>query len=316
MGYISTLGFGEFSCGRDCACNACRSGTTNLAEVYEEDDQPEPPQPPRRKQSRRSANLEGFFEEPPLAKPRISLLPGQLRMPPLETIYGFAPGQARLTPEQAQRIGPLAQYIAGMLGSNPAPLSIRLVGYIDENEWNGQLGAQRAAAVQLELGRAIAALNPGLAARIQFTPTSCGFSTGGRRVEVLLWVGPSAPPAAPCSFPLPSPAEVARRMVPMRPETPEERVNRILRTLPPPPLPRRSFNQMFWQRVDQNLNSAMGRLGVPESLRGPLRDGAHAAIERGAEAIFDQVLNAVSLTGAAREAVSAIVRAAMETPVR
>ena len=105
-------------------------------------------------------------------------------------------------------------------------------------------------------------------------------------------------------------------MVPMRPETPEERVNRILRTLPPPPLPRRSFNQMFWQRVDQNLNSAMGRLGVPESLRGPLRDGAHAAIERGAEAIFDQVLNAVSLTGAAREAVSAIVRAAMETPVR
>jgi hypothetical protein len=316
MGYISTSGFGEFSCGRDCACKACRSGTPNLAEVYEEDDQPEAPQPPRRRQSRRTANLGGVFEEPPLAKPRISLLPGQLRMPPLETIYGFAPGQARLTPEQAQRIGRLAQYVAGMFGSNPAPLSIRLVGYIDENEWDGQLGAQRAAAVQVELGRAIAGLNPGLAARIQFTPTNCGFSTGGRRVEVVLWVGPSAPPAAPCSFPLPSPAEVARRMVPIRPETAEERVNRILRTLPPPPLPRRSFNQMFWQRVDQNLDSVMNRAGVPQSLRGPLRDGAHAAITRGAGAVFDQVLDAAGLTGATREALSASVRAAMELPLR
>ena len=31
----------------------------------------------------------------------------------------------------------------------------------------------------------------------------------------------------------------------------------------------------------------MQRVGVPPSLRGPLRDGARAAIEGGAEAIFD-----------------------------
>jgi hypothetical protein len=315
MGYISTSGFGEFSCGRDCACKACRSGTPNLAEVYEEDNEPEPPPPPRRRQSRAPANLGGFFAELPLARPRISLLPGQLRMPPLETISGFAPGQARLTSEQAQVIGRLAQYIAGMWGSNPAPLSIRLVGYIDENEWDGQLGAQRAVAVQVELGRAIGALNPGLAARIQFTPTNCGFSTGGRRVEVVLWVGPSAPPAAPCSFPLPSPAEVARRMVPIRPETPEERINRILRTLPPPPLPRRSFNQMFWQRVDEGLNSTMGRLGVPSSLRGPIRDAAHAAIERGGQAILDRALDETGLSSQAKEAIRAAVRAGAQTPL-
>jgi hypothetical protein len=72
---------------------------------------------------------------------------------------------------------------------------------------------------------------------------------------------------------------------------------------------------MFWQRVDENLNSAMRRVGVPESLRGPLRNGAHAAIERGAEAVFNQVLDAAGLTAEAREAVSATVRAAMQTPV-
>src|SRR5439155_21254199 len=174
--------FGIFSLHSNYTCKASHSGTPNITEDYEEDNEPETQPPPRRRQSRAPANLGGFFAEPPLARTRISLLPGQLRMPPLETISGFAPGQARLTSEQAQVIGRLAQYIAGMWGSNPAPLSIRLVGYIDENEWDGQLGAQRAVAVQVELGRAIGALNPGLAARIQFTPTNCGFSTGGRRV--------------------------------------------------------------------------------------------------------------------------------------
>ena len=73
---------------------------------------------------------------------------------------------------------------------------------------------------------------------------------------------------------------------------------------------------MFWQRVDENLDSVMNRVSVPQSLRGPLRDGAHAAITRGAGAVFDQVLDAAGLTGATRDAVSATVRAAMETPVR
>jgi hypothetical protein len=67
--------------------------------------------------------------------------------------------------------------------------------------------------------------------------------------------------------------------------------------------------------VDENLNSAMSRIGVPESLRGRLRDGAHAAIERGAEAIFDQVLDAARLTGEPREAMKGVVRAAMRIPI-
>ena len=95
-------------------------------------------------------------------------------------------------------------------------------------------------------------------------------------------------------------------MVPIRPETPEERINRILRTLPPPPLPRRSFNQMFWQRVDEGLNSTMGRLGVPSSLRGPIRDAAHAAIERGGQAILDRALDETGLSSQAKEAIRAV----------
>jgi len=100
-----------------------------------------------------------------------------------------------------------------------------------------------------------------------------------------------------------------------RPETPEERLNRLLRTLPPAPLPRRSLDQRFWQTVDERLNSAMNRVGVPQQLRGPLRDAAHAAISRGAEAIFDQALDAIELRGGPREAVKNVVRTALKVPI-
>jgi hypothetical protein len=95
-----------------------------------------------------------------------------------------------------------------------------------------------------------------------------------RRVEV--FVAPPLPPTPPISSDrpvrLPTPEETARRV--FRPETIEERINRILRELPPAPLQRRSFNQMFWQRVDENLDSVMNRVGVPQSLRGHIRGSA------------------------------------------
>ena len=62
MGYVSTLGFGEFSCGQDCSCKACRSGSQNLAEVYEED-APEPP-PLRRGPQPAVPKISGYFGQP------------------------------------------------------------------------------------------------------------------------------------------------------------------------------------------------------------------------------------------------------------
>jgi hypothetical protein len=72
---------------------------------------------------------------------------------------------------------------------------------------------------------------------------------------------------------------------------------------------------MFWNKVDDNLNSTMSRLGVPQSLRGPLRDAAHAAIERGAESLLNKALDQTGLGNEAKEAIRASVRAAARTPI-
>jgi hypothetical protein len=72
---------------------------------------------------------------------------------------------------------------------------------------------------------------------------------------------------------------------------------------------------MLWQRVDERLNSAMSRLGVPRSLRGPIRDGVHAAIRRGSEALMNQILEAGGLPSEVQEAIRSAVRAGSGLPV-
>lgn len=130
---------------------------------------------------------------------------------------------------------------------------------------------------------------------------------------------PPAPPSRPSRL---SPAEVWKRIqgpLPLRPETPEERFDRQFREMmkwhPPAPSPRRSFNQMFWQRVDGSLNSTMGRLQVPNWLRGRLRAAAHAAINRGAESILNQALDITDLSREGKEAIRATVRATLKIPI-
>ena len=274
--------------------------------------------------------MAGPFGEPPPA-PRVSLLPGQLRMPAFETLTGYAPGGWRLSPEQLARIQRLAEHIVRTWTTGSPVTGVRLIGFAEPAE--AQAALQRAGAARAALTDAISRLNPGILRGIQFSTEDGGptpaASGGVRRVEILLWVGlgvPFAPPVQPSPWQvprirvvtppvrIPTSAEAARSV--FQPETPEERLNRLLRTLPPAPPPRRSFDQRFWQAVDERLNSAMSRIGVPQSLRGPLRDAARAAITRGAQAIFDQALDAAELTGEAREAVSATVRAAIKTPIR
>ena len=111
-----------------------------------------------------------------------------------------------------------------------------------------------------------------------------------------------------------SPAEAARRSTPIRTETPEERIQRALNTPPPTPHPRRSFSQMFWNKLDDNLNSIMNRLRVPQSLHGRIRDAAHAALERGTESLLNKALDQTGLGTEAKEAIRASVRAATKTP--
>lgn len=317
----STLGY--FACGPGCSCGPCRE-RAGLGERYieEEDDDDEPvarpPPPPKAPPPPAPAtNLRGWggFGQAPFRRPRLAPPEGlQLRMPAFETLTGFVRGNASLNGAQLQRVNRVAEFIArSWTGASPI-MSVRVTGYIDRDEWQPDLGQRRAAAVQDALMRALNSLRPGLATRLRWLTENRGLSSIAK-VEIYLWAGATPPPVPPLVR-IPSPAEVARRMVPMRPETPEERIQRILRTLPPAPPARRSFSQMFWQQVDERLNSVMNRLSVPGSLRGPIRDGVHAAIRRGSEALLNEIVGATGLPGGAQDAIRGTVKALLEVPIQ
>jgi hypothetical protein len=249
-------------------------------------------------------------------RPRPSLLqPGlQLRMPPHDTITGFPRDVATLSQAQLQRVNSTAQFIANTWPGTAAVTSIRLTGYIISEEWQAGLGERRALAVRDALISALGRLQPGLPTRIRWIIEDRGLSTIPK-VEIYLWSGPTPPPVPPL-IRIPSPAEAARKAIPLGPETPEQRLQRILRTLPPAPPPRRSFTDMFWQRVDEKLNSTMSRLDVPRSLRGHIRDGVHAAIRRGSEALLNQIVSATGLPSEVQESIRGTVRALIQVPIR
>jgi outer membrane protein OmpA-like peptidoglycan-associated protein len=315
------LGF--FGCGPSCNCPNCRrtaNSVPGLGERYvrEEEEQAPPPRPsqaPPQRVQPPAPNFGGWgrFGEL-LPRPRNLLTGGlQLRMPPFETITGFARGGASLGAAQLDRVKRAAEFIARSWRGTSMVTSVRITGYIDPQEWQSDLGQQRAAAVRDALVQAINSQHPGLATRLRWIIEDRGVSSFAK-VEIYLWVGPTPMPVPPLVR-IPSPAEAARRIVPLRPETPEERIQRILRTLPPAPPQRRTFSEAFWQRVDEQVNSAMSRLGVPQALRGPIRNGARAAIRRGSEELMKRILEASGLPGEAQEAIRGTVRAAAELKV-
>jgi hypothetical protein len=156
-------------------------------------------------------------------------------------------------------------------------------------------------------------VRPGLATRLRWIIEDRGLSDAAK-VEIYLWVGPTPMPVPPVVR-VPSPAEAARRIAPTEPETAAQRIERILRTLPPSPQ-QRSFGEMFWKKIDESLNSTMSRIGVPPSLRGPIRNASHAALERGAENLLTTALDQTDLGNEAKDAIRAAVRAAAKTPIR
>ena len=250
-----------------------------------------------------------------------SLLPPpdpQLRMPPNETIEGFRHHVVTLTSPQLERVNRIAEFIGRSWTTTSPVTSIRVTGYINADEYESGLGERRAIAVRDALISALNRQRPGLVTRINWTTEDRGYapsqSPSASKVEIYLWIGPTPPPVPPLRR-LPSPAEAARTVVSLGPETAEQRIQRILRELPPEPAPRRSFNQMFWQKVDERLNSTMSRLNVPNSLRPHIRDGVHAAIRRGSEALLNEIVGTTRLPSEVQDAIRTTARALLEVPI-
>ena len=255
----------------------------------------------------------GLGQIPQRRRPSL-LTPGlQLRMPPHETIEGYGRDAVSLTSSQLERVNRIAEFIARSWTTTSPVTSIRLTGYISRDEFQPGLGARRATAVRDALISALNRQRSGVVTRINWTTEDRGFSSASK-VEIYLWTGASAPPVPPL-IRIPSPAEAARTVVQTGPETAEQRIQRILRELPPAPPPRRSFNQMFWQRVDERLNTTMSRLNVPRSLRPHIRDGVHAAIRRGSEALLNEIVGTTRLPSEVQEAIRTTARALLDVPI-
>jgi outer membrane protein OmpA-like peptidoglycan-associated protein len=317
-------------CGPDCRCAGCQSkyhgvSVHGLGEHYFPDDDQDETGP--------TAGY-GGPESPAYALGQPGASPSP--QPAADILDRFDFDRATLKPSHLTALRNIAQRIVDSWKTPTRVQRIELVGHTDgtgRERYNVTLGQRRARHAQIALTAAIEQLSPGLAARLTLTSRSAGESrpvannrspdgrARNRRVEIFLVSGttgtpPQQRPTAPRrQVTIPSPAEVARRMVPLRPETIEERVQRIIKTPPPPPLRRRSVNEMIRARVDEKLDSVMDQLGIPARLRPTIRKAAHAAIERGAESVLTKTLEQTPLSSDARKAIRETVRAAVNSPV-
>ncbi|MGD0062313.1 MAG: DUF4157 domain-containing protein [Streptosporangiaceae bacterium] len=142
-----------------------------------------------------------------------------------------------------------------------------------------------------------------------------------RRVTIVITdMTPTSSPSTPTAGPDPLKTPEVLKLPPRQPETPEEEANRRLKEMlklpakiPPAGPGSKSFGEQFWHAVDDKLDAAMSKIGVPRQYRGLIKDGAHAAIEKGAESALDSALNATNLSSQEKNAIKAAVGAAAQT---
>ena len=258
----------------------------------------------------------------PLLSPSLARLLGSL------VLDNFALDGARLTTQHELQLPGLAETLVMLLRNYPNGI-VRITGHADatgSESHNLGLGQDRAEAVRDVLvlgGVPETRIITTSAGEEELRSSTQRAEPRNRRVEVQFQPESvvqlvSRPPVQRPPSLLQEPEKPLDSWgfirPPLKPETLAERINRIVKQ-PLPERPRlRSFNDLFWERVDEGLDNVMRRVDVPESLRPWIRRGVHAAIERGAEKIFDQVADAVELDDTQTEAIRAIIEATMAQP--
>ena len=142
-----------------------------------------------------------------------------------------------------------------------------------------------------------------------------------RRVTIVITdTTPTGSPSSPAVGPGTLKTPDILKLPPPRPETSEEEANRRLKEMlklrrrSRPAAPgSKSPSEQFWKAVDDKLDAVMSKIGVPKQYRGLIKDGAHAAIQKGAESALDSALNATNLSGQEKNAIKAAVGEAMQT---
>jgi outer membrane protein OmpA-like peptidoglycan-associated protein len=130
-----------------------------------------------------------------------------------------------------------------------------------------------------------------------------------RRVEITIVTTPILSREEPQA-----PRHIDLRLPPVHPETPEERLTRIL-TTPSPELERRTFSitGAIEERFNDFMDNLLRGVGIDSDsiIGGLIKDGARALAERGARAVLDEALDSTSLSDEVREAIRNGIRGGM-----
>jgi outer membrane protein OmpA-like peptidoglycan-associated protein len=243
------------------------------------------------------------------------------------TIDSFPTGSSTLDAGQKARIAGIAVNILSLRASYPG-CSITVTGHTDAvgTEANNiALGQARADAV----GDALAA--SGVPAAIIMTdsagegqlkvPTQAA-EARNRRAEIQFEPEPRFHLGAdliPPSLPSPGPAPVAPPpvsppvlpKVPIEPhkETPAETAKRIFAPIPPDP--RKPRPPLLGPVIDE-IDSMLKGMGLPDSVRGIVKEGAKAAIVKGATASADAAMDQTTMSAEQKRAVHTLIEAAIK----
>lgn len=128
-----------------------------------------------------------------------------------------------------------------------------------------------------------------------------------RRVEIFIMLTPAAKSKEPEKKIDLRPKEK------VEPESLKEKLDRIIREKPPEPPPKRSLSEMFWKKFDDGVEDILRKAGVPAKFRGPIKDAARTAVEKGAEKLLDEALDKAGLNEKEKRAVKEAIKAAGET---
>jgi hypothetical protein len=97
------------------------------------------------------------------------------------------------------------------------------------------------------------------------------------------------------------------------PETEEEKRRRELFRPGPTRPPQPTLSEAVWKKFDETIDDVSRSVGIPKKYRGYVRDAAHAAVEKGADAALDQALGAANLTGPQKDAIKSAIKASAKT---
>ena len=115
----------------------------------------------------------------------------------------------------------------------------------------------------------------------------------------------------------PAKPSVDIRDVPHHDETEQEAADRRLKEMLKLPAdlsgPQKSWGEQGWKVFDDWLDGNLSKLGVPQQLRGAVKDGAHTLVEKGLEKALDSALDATPLGSSEKEAIKSALKAAVQT---